>query len=138
MKASLKRLCVFVMVVVGVACREPSEGAVGALIPADGGAPLPPVPVPHVFTRMYLVPIDRDADGSPLPYDCDDGNGRVVPGSLELCDGVDNDCNGLVDEDWPIGEPCELQNACRTPGWIECTDDARNARCKNEDAECAE
>lgn len=136
MKAYFYCLGLLLLVCLGVACREPSEGTAAPLIRADGGVPLPPLSVLPVFTRTMFVPIDHDADGSSLPYDCDDGNGRVVPGSLELCDGVDNDCNGLIDEDWPIGEPCELQNACRSPGWIECTDDARHARCKNEDAEC--
>ncbi len=31
--------------------------------------------------------------------DCDDGDGAVNPGADELCDGVDNDCNGETDED---------------------------------------
>ena len=35
--------------------------------------------------------------------DCDDGNGAVNPGALEVCDAedVDEDCNGLVDDDDP-------------------------------------
>ena len=138
MKACLYGLCLFLFVFVGMACREPSEGTVAPLVRADGGVPVPPLHTTPIRLWTRFVPVDRDADGSPLPYDCDDGNGRAAPGNFELCDGVDNDCNGLVDEDWPIGEPCELQNACRTPGWIECTDDARHARCKNEDAECGE
>ena len=31
--------------------------------------------------------------------DCDDRNGQVSPGSVEICDGVDNDCNGAIDGD---------------------------------------
>ena len=31
--------------------------------------------------------------------DCDDTNASVGPDALEVCDGVDNDCNGRVDED---------------------------------------
>ncbi|MEN9796743.1 MAG: hypothetical protein RL653_439 [Pseudomonadota bacterium] len=30
--------------------------------------------------------------------DCDDGNAAVKPGAAELCDGLDNDCNGSADE----------------------------------------
>jgi len=30
--------------------------------------------------------------------DCDDGNGLVNPAANEVCDSIDNDCNGLVDD----------------------------------------
>ncbi len=30
--------------------------------------------------------------------DCNDGNAAINPGTLEVCDGVDNNCNGAVDE----------------------------------------
>ncbi|MFH1467356.1 MAG: MopE-related protein [Pseudomonadota bacterium] len=33
--------------------------------------------------------------------DCDDGEAAVNPGSIEVCDGADNDCDGLVDDDDP-------------------------------------
>lgn len=43
---------------------------------------------------------DTDNDGlvdSPV-WDCDDANSASFPGNPEICDTVDNDCNGLVDD----------------------------------------
>jgi hypothetical protein len=45
---------------------------------------------------------DDDADGvtscdEPEP-DCDDTDAAVFPGAAEVCDGADNDCNGVSDE----------------------------------------
>ena len=54
---------------------------------------------------------DLDGDGhrAPLPGfapgepgacgdDCDDRSASAYPGAAEVCDGVDNDCNGIVDD----------------------------------------
>ncbi|MFO0586518.1 MAG: putative metal-binding motif-containing protein [Polyangiaceae bacterium] len=30
--------------------------------------------------------------------DCDDTNANAHPGGIEVCDGVDNDCNGIIDD----------------------------------------
>lgn len=43
-----------------------------------------PVPVPDGFVA--------------LGGDCDDGNPEIRPGATEVCDGVDNDCDGETDE----------------------------------------
>ncbi len=41
---------------------------------------------------------DADQDGYPESQDCDDGNGAVHPGAEELCNGIDDDCDGDTDE----------------------------------------
>jgi hypothetical protein len=42
---------------------------------------------------------DADGDGFNTDEDCDDGDATVHPGAEEVCDEVDNDCDGEVDED---------------------------------------
>ncbi|MCK6526142.1 hypothetical protein L6R50_00790 [Myxococcota bacterium] len=44
---------------------------------------------------------DADGDGSrpcSEPSDCDDADPRISPHRAEVCDGLDNDCNGAADE----------------------------------------
>ena len=43
---------------------------------------------------------DNDGDGSCQPADCNDSNASVFPGAAEQCNGVDDDCDFLVDEGW--------------------------------------
>ncbi len=45
--------------------------------------------------------------------DCDDTSGVTHPGAVEICDGVDNDCNGLEDDDVP--EPTCGLGECKRP-----------------------
>lgn len=48
--------------------------------------------------------IDHDGDGAPGPYpgctdvDCDDEDASVYPSAPEICDLLDNNCNGVDDE----------------------------------------
>jgi len=42
---------------------------------------------------------DFDADGLLADVDCDDMLSDVYPGADERCDGIDNDCDGKIDEE---------------------------------------
>lgn len=41
---------------------------------------------------------DADGDGYTNQYDCNDNNFLINPGAEEICDGVDNDCNNIIDD----------------------------------------
>lgn len=41
---------------------------------------------------------DDDNDGFCSDVDCDDTDASVNPNAEEVCDGIDNDCNGLIDD----------------------------------------
>jgi hypothetical protein len=41
---------------------------------------------------------DVDDDGFSTKEDCDDGDAAAYPGNEEICDGIDNNCDGTVDE----------------------------------------
>lgn len=43
--------------------------------------------------------VDSEDGLSSLGLDCDDANADVHPGMVDGCDALDNDCDGLVDED---------------------------------------
>ena len=48
---------------------------------------------------------DCDGDGVPVDEgDCDDAHPGARPGGVETCDGVDNDCDGLTDEELACGD----------------------------------
>ncbi len=60
------------------------------LVACYGGATLYPDTGPEA--------VDADGDGYMAWEECDDENADIFPGAEELCDEVDNDCDGDVDE----------------------------------------
>ncbi len=52
---------------------------------------------------------DTDADGYVEPAGCE-GNAAIVPYSAEICNGIDDNCDGRVDEPSPTGT--DPYNAC--------------------------
>jgi hypothetical protein len=73
--------------------------------------------------------------------DCDDGAATAFPGGSEVCDELDNDCDGVVDEDasdaviWyrdadsdGFGTPDEVTWACSPgPGFVDNADDCSDS-----------
>ncbi len=59
----------------------------------------------HVYDSSGLttdseraLPLDEDGDGFTADEDCDDLDPAVFPEAVELCNGLDDDCDGDVDE----------------------------------------
>jgi hypothetical protein len=50
-------------------------------------------------------PVDADGDGVDSCGDPDDGDARVSPDGTEVCNGVDDDANGVIDDD-PACDDC--------------------------------
>jgi len=53
----------------------------------------------HLAEKLFYR--DQDSDGYFEYEDCDDLNADVYPGASEICDGFDNDCNGMADDGLP-------------------------------------
>jgi hypothetical protein len=79
--------------------------------------------------------VDQDddgfGDGCAAGPDCDDDNPQRSPGLNERCSGVDEDCDGAVDEDWPsLDSICTAgAGACARPGQVVCAEDALGVLC---------
>ena len=50
-------------------------------------------------------PLDGDGDHWTPEYDCDDTDPEVHPYADELCNGIDDDCDGVIDEDEAVDAP---------------------------------
>ena len=65
-------------------------------------------------TGETAPPVDADGDGYTVDEDCDDGDATVFPGAPELCDGLDNNCDGRfdIDEDEDEDGIANCEDAC--------------------------
>jgi hypothetical protein len=101
---------------------------------------------------------DADGDGYLSGEDCSDTDSSVYPGAVELCDGIDNNCDGEVDEGVlstfygdtdadGFGDPGETVEACAEPSGTvsvpnDCDDDDADSfpgaseRCDGKDNDC--
>ena len=87
----------------------------------DAGAAGGPLADPLIWS-------DSDNDGVAAPHDCAPEDGSVSPLVVEICDGADNDCDGLIDEDFTeswypdgdadgYGSPAST-SGCPIEGWV--------------------
>lgn len=58
------------------------------------------------------APVDADGDGAPVTSDCNDADPTVFPSAHEVCDLLDQDCDGVADDGVPNDGA-----GCRDPGW---------------------
>ena len=57
--------------------------------------------------------VDQDGDGFAANIDCDDSSSAIYPDADEVCDGLDNDCDGDADETGAGGVPAVYEDADR-------------------------
>ena len=80
---------------------------------------------------------DEDGDGHTWPLDCWDQNAQVYPGAPELCDGLDNDCSGDIDDApdadgdgvGPCQGDCDDTDPTTSAGLAEVCDDGADNDC---------
>ncbi|MFP2958715.1 MopE-related protein [Myxococcus sp. 1LA] len=110
----------------GQSCSE-AEGCEGTRACGGNGAVICNMP-----TAAYAYPdVDQDGHGdrnaTPVPFcagiplgyvvgpadDCDDNNPSIRPGATELCNGIDDNCNDLIDETFRnLGTSCTTEVQC--------------------------
>ncbi len=95
---------------------------------------------------VHFSVVEEDSDGDGFIHeglggdDCDDYNAAIHPGADEVCDHVDQDCDGVVDDGltttWYLdadsdgfGDPYTEMDDCETPsGWSRYSNDCDDSR----------
>ena len=83
----MKRLSICVLLMIS-SCRDASD---------DSSKP----DLTDTDTGEVVAGTDGDGDGFASDVDCNDADSAIHPEARELCDLVDNDCDGLYDDDDP-------------------------------------
>jgi hypothetical protein len=69
---------------------------------------------------------DTDGDGSPDAQDCEPEQAAIFPGAEELCDGLDNNCNTLIDEGFADSDADSLKDCIDTDDDNDLTHDEKD------------
>ena len=76
------------------------------------------------FLRIGCDCPDGDHDGASACSDCNDANPAVFPGHEEICDALDNDCSGAVDDVAGLSVSCRVGlGVCQREGSRVCSAD---------------
>lgn len=79
---------------------------------------------------------DQDHDGVPFFQDCDDDDARRHPGHVEICDGVDNDCDLIPDNGFNVGVRCIMNDDCNSTAYRRCADHRLGTICWDDEVTC--
>jgi len=71
-----------------------------------------------------------DANSCPVGNDCDDNNNAVHPGASDaVCDGIDNNCNLQIDEDYVVTPTNCGVGVCAAAGELQCVSGSETDTC---------
>lgn len=87
-------------------------------------------PRPNLRAAINQGLMNDDDDQSPNTCDCAPNDPNVDPRAIEVCDGIDNNCNEQIDETFDVGVACSVGiGACQRDGNKVCTPDRLGTQC---------